>query len=44
MYWFVSQKKKSVTDSKEVETLIEEKIIEFLHNTSPAQVKQGKVK
>ncbi|KAI9361321.1 hypothetical protein BD770DRAFT_383181 [Pilaira anomala] len=33
----------SVTDSKEVETLIEEKIIEFLHNTSPAQVKQGKL-
>ncbi|KAG2235238.1 hypothetical protein BDF21DRAFT_427501 [Thamnidium elegans] len=33
----------SITDSKDVERLIEEKIAEFLHNTSPTQIKQGKL-
>ncbi|EPB87121.1 hypothetical protein HMPREF1544_06047 [Mucor circinelloides 1006PhL] len=34
----------SITDSADVENLIEEKIAEFLHNSnSPTQVKQGKV-
>lgn len=33
----------SITDSHDVETLIEEKIAEFLHNNSSSQVKQGKL-
>lgn len=35
--------KKSITDSQEVETLIEQKIAEFLQNTNSSQIKQGKV-
>ncbi|KAG1170023.1 hypothetical protein G6F70_007963 [Rhizopus microsporus] len=33
----------SITDSQEVETLIEQKIAEFLQNTNSSQIKQGKL-
>jgi hypothetical protein len=33
----------SITDSQEVEKLIEEKITEFLQNTISSHIKQGKV-
>ncbi|KAI9253598.1 autophagy-related protein [Sporodiniella umbellata] len=33
----------SITDSQEVEDLIEEKIIEFMHNSNSARIKQGKL-
>ncbi|KAI8376849.1 hypothetical protein BD560DRAFT_367575 [Blakeslea trispora] len=33
----------SITDSADVEKLIEEKTVEFLHNTNSSQIKQGKV-
>ncbi|ORE04760.1 hypothetical protein BCV72DRAFT_307019 [Rhizopus microsporus var. microsporus] len=33
----------SITDSQEIETLIEQKIAEFLQNTNSSQIKQGKL-
>lgn len=45
MYFFLNSFRfnQSITDSQEVEKLIEEKITEFLQNTISSHIKQGKV-